>query len=124
MSLEIVGRVVKILPRQSGTGKNGAWSKCEFVIETMEQYPKKVCISAWGDKSDNLEQQCPVGKTVKVAVNIESREFNDKWYTDVRAWRIEPYQEQEAQAPLSAIVEPDDFLETFSDEGMKDIVPF
>lgn len=124
MSLEIVGRVVKILPRQSGTGKNGAWAKCEFVIETTEQYPKKVCISAWGDKSDNLEQQCPIGKMVKVAVNIESREFNEKWYTDVRAWRIEPYQEESETTPLSAIVEPEDFFETVSDANLEEIVPF
>jgi len=126
MALEIIGNVVKILPRQNGVGKNGAWSKCEFVIETMEQFPRKVCISAWGDKSDNLEQQCPVGKAVKVAVNIESREFNDKWYTDVRAWRIDPYQSQEGNDTLPAIVEePEDFLaSSFPDSGMEDVVPF
>ena len=124
MALEIIGKVVKILPKQSGVSKNGAWSKGEFVIETMEQYPKKVCISAWGDKSDVLEQQCAVGKTVKVGFQIESREFNDKWYTDIRAWRIEPYQMGEDTQPLSAIVDPDDFLGTFSDEGRDNAVPF
>jgi hypothetical protein len=102
-------------------GKNGAWSKCDFVIETLEQYPRKICISAWGDKSDNLEQQCPVGKTVKVAVNIESREFNDKWYTDVRAWRIEPYQAQDGFDSLPAIVEPEDFMGEFPNE---EFVPY
>ena len=124
MALEIVGRVVRILPKQSGIGKNGAWSKGEFVIETLEQYPRKVCISAWGDKSDNLEQQCTVGKVVKVAVNIESREFNEKWYTNVVAWRIDPYQEQEGVDVLPSIVEPEGFYEPFSDEGFKDVVPF
>ena len=124
MTLEVIGKVVRHLPRQSGVGKNGAWSKCDFVIETLEQYPKKVCISAWGDKSDNLEQQCPVGKTVKVAVNIESREFNDKWYTDVRAWRIDPYQPQDGGDTLPAIVEPDAFLSPFPDAGMEELVPF
>ena len=124
MSLEIIGKVVKILPKQSGVGKNGSWSKCDFVIETEEQYPRKICISAWGDKSDNLEQQCPVGKMVKVSINIESREFNDKWYTDVRAWRIDPYQPQDEPNALSAIVEPEGFLETFPDEEMGNVVPF
>ena len=123
MSLEIIGKVVKILPKQSGVSRNGAWSKGEFVVETMEQYPKKICIGAWGDKSDLLEQQCPVGKIVKVGIQIESREFNEKWYTDVRAWRIEPYHAEEEPQPLSAIVEPEDIFETFSDEG-KDTVPF
>ena len=124
MALEVVGKVVRILPRQSGVGKNGTWTKCDFVIETLEQYPRKVCISAWGDKSDNLEQQCSVGKTVKVAVNIESREFNDKWYTDVRAWRIEPYQAQEGFDPSPVIVEPEDFLGSFPDSGMEELIPF
>ena len=124
MALEIVGKVVKILPKQSGVSKNGSWSKCDFVIETLEQYPRKVCIGAWGDKSDNLEQQCPVGKTVKVAVNIESREFNEKWYTDVRAWRIEPYQPQEEPNALSAIVEPEGFYETYSDAELEKDMPF
>ncbi|MCL2132643.1 MAG: DUF3127 domain-containing protein [Lentimicrobiaceae bacterium] len=126
MALEVIGKVLKILPKQNGVGKNGAWSKCDFVIETMEQYPRKICISAWGDKSDNLEQQCPAGKLVKVSVNIESREFNDKWYTDVRAWRIEPYEEQAQEGfnSLSAIVEPEGFFETFSDEQIGKDVPF
>ena len=124
MALELIGKVLKILPIQSGTGKNGAWSRGEFVIETMEQYPKKVCISVWGDKSDNLEQQCPVGKFVKVAIQVESREYNEKWYTDIRAWRIEPYQIQEELQSLPTIVEPDDFLGTFSDEGIDSNLPF
>ena len=124
MALEVIGKVLRILPKQSGVGKNGAWSKCDFVLETMEQYPRKICISAWGDKSDNLEQQCPMGKLVKVAVNIESREFNDKWYTDVRAWRIEPYEAQEEVYSLPEIVEPEDFFETFFDEEIGKEVPF
>lgn len=91
-AIEITGKIIKMLSLQSGVGKNGAWSKQDFIIETIEQYPRKICISAWGDKSDILSQ-CPVGTEVKVSVNIESREFNDKWYTDVRAWKIEPINE-------------------------------
>ena len=124
MALEIIGKVLKILPKQSGVGKNGAWSKCDFVVETLEQYPRKICISAWGDKSDNLEQQCPVGKVVKIAVNIESREFNEKWYTDVRAWKIESYESQDDSYPLPPIVEPEEFIGTYSDERMRDDLPF
>jgi hypothetical protein len=89
MALEITGKVQQILPQQSGVSKNGAWSKREFIIETLEQYPRKVCINVWGEKSDNLEQQYPVGTVVKASVNIESREYNGKWYTDVRAWKID-----------------------------------
>jgi hypothetical protein len=50
MANELSGKVMLILPEQTGTGKNGQWSKQDFVIETEEQYPKKVCFSAWGEK--------------------------------------------------------------------------
>ena len=88
MALEVNGKLIMLLPPQSGMGKNGAWTKQEFVIETNEQYPKKICISAWGDKGTQVAQ-IPVGTSVKVSVNIESREFNSKWYTDVRMWAIQ-----------------------------------
>ena len=88
MALEISGKIVKILAEQSGTGKNGVWKKQDFVIETAEQFPKKVCISAWGDKVDQL-QSLSEGEEVRVAINVESREYNDRWYTDVKAWKIE-----------------------------------
>jgi hypothetical protein len=89
MALEITGKLIKILNPQTGNGKNGTWQKQEFVIETPDQYPKKVCISAWGEKVDELKN-FSIGDNLKVSVNLESREYNEKWYTDARAWRIEP----------------------------------
>ena len=86
--LEITGKLVQILPLQTGSGKNGAWQKQEFILETTEQYPKKVCISAWGDKVDTLKN-IPEGASLKGAFNIESREFNSRWNTDIRAWKID-----------------------------------
>lgn len=88
MSIVLSGRLLNILPKQSGTGKNGPWVKQDFVIETPGEYPRKICISAWGDKADEITSY-KEGDEVKVNVNIESREFNDRWYTDVKAWRIE-----------------------------------
>ncbi len=86
--LELSGKLIQILPLQTGTGKNGNWQKQDFVIETTDQYPKKVCFSAWADKADVLKTINP-GANVKVAFNAESREFNGKWYTDLRIWKIE-----------------------------------
>lgn len=86
--LELSGKLLQVLPLQSGTGKNGNWQKQDFVIETADQYPKKVCFSAWSDKVDALKKIEP-GTIVKVAFNAESREFNGKWYTDLRIWKIE-----------------------------------
>jgi len=88
--MEITGKLVNKLPQQSGEGKNGVWVKQEFIIETMDQFPRKVCIALWGDKVRDLDSFQP-GDSLRASVNVESREFNGKWYTDVRAWRIEKF---------------------------------
>lgn len=88
MSLEITGKMVSLLPQQTGEGKNGKWVKQEFILETQGEYPRKVCVSAWGDKAKDAENLRP-GETIKVSINIESREYSGRWYTDVRAWRID-----------------------------------
>jgi len=88
MALEIIGKLIKTLPVQSGTNARGTWSKQEFILETLEQYPRKICISAWGERVNELSA-VPAGDVLKVSFSIESREYNERWYTDVRAWRIE-----------------------------------
>ena len=89
MALEITGKVFQILPMETGEGKNGPWKKQHFIVEYMDgNYPKKVSVMAWGDKADMLKNLQP-GTEVKVAFNVESREYNGRWYTDVKAWRIE-----------------------------------
>lgn len=86
MSMEIKGRVVQLLAPQTGQGKKGTWRKQEFIIETQSQYPKKVCLSMWGDKIDQFKLQ--TGEMVTVSVELESREYNSRWYTEARAWKI------------------------------------
>lgn len=88
MSLEITGKLVSVLPEVTGTGRNGAWVKQSFVMETEGQYPKQVCFDAWGDRADAVKNMKP-GEAIKVSFEPESREFNSKWYTNLRAWRIE-----------------------------------
>lgn len=88
MSMELTGKLLQKLNRQTGEGKNGAWVKQEFIVETLEQYPRKICIAAWGTRVDDLDRLQP-GNVLKISVNVESREFNGRWYTDVKAWRIE-----------------------------------
>ena len=56
MALELTGTLIKILPEVTGAGKNGSWVKQEFVLETADQYPKKVCLSLWGDKVSDLKK--------------------------------------------------------------------
>jgi hypothetical protein len=91
--MEVKGRVEQILPVQSGVSKAGKeWSKQEFVIETEEQFPKKVCFTLFGDKL-SLLNGINVGSEVEVAFNLESREFSGKWYHNINAWRINPAQQ-------------------------------
>jgi hypothetical protein len=85
--MEIKGRVVGILPEQNGESRNGTWRKQEFILETFDQYPKKVCIVVWGDKIDEMMPQ--EGQEVQASINVESREYNGRWYTDVKAWKID-----------------------------------
>ena len=79
---------MQILPRQSGTGKNGPWIKQDFIIETQGDYPKKVCVSSWGEKAGEVTE-FKEGDEMKININIESREYNGRWYTDIKAWKIE-----------------------------------
>jgi len=84
--MEIAGVVVNLLPLQTGQGKNGTWKKQEFILETPGQYPKKVCVSLWGEKAD--ETKLSIGDKITASINVESREYNGRWYTEVRAWKI------------------------------------
>lgn len=86
MSMDIKGKVIQLLAPQTGQGKRGTWKKQEFVIETQSQYPKKVCLSMWGEKIDQF--RLSVGEMVTVSVELESREYNNRWYTEARAWKV------------------------------------
>lgn len=98
--LNISGVVLNILPLQTGTSKAGnQWQKQDFILETGGQYPRKVCVCLFGDNVDKFPLQ--VGQSVTVSVDIESREFNGRWYTDVRAWNV-VYNGQQQGAPAPA----------------------
>ena len=99
MALELVGKLIKVLPEVSGQSQKGPWSKQEFVIETLDaSYPKKVCLTAWGDKVADLKQYA-TGDTLKATFSAESREYNDRWYTELRAFRIELAEGDSGSAP-------------------------
>ena len=97
------GRLVQVLEAQEGQSTRGAWKKQDFVIETAEQYPKKVCICCWNEKTDEIAK-FQLNENVRVSVNIESREYNSRWYTDIKAWRIEKMdqQDQPVSSPSNA----------------------
>ena len=99
MALEITGKIIQIMDETSGTSKSGnAWTKQEFVIETFDTFPKKVMISTMGDKVAELKK-FKAGDQIKASLNLESREWQGRWFTDVRAWKIEGDGQQGSSAP-------------------------
>ena len=96
--MEIVGKVVQLGTLIEGNSPRGPWKKQELIIETIEQYPKKVCLLCWNERVNDANSFF-VGQTIKAQISIESREFNGKWYTDVRAFRFDL--EQPAQQPAA-----------------------
>ncbi len=99
MTLKITGKITEILEVQSGTSKAGkAWQKQEFVIETEEQFPRNVCFTLFNDKTNLLEGYKKDDK-VDVSFNLESREFNGRWYHNINAWKIEKEEQLNSPAP-------------------------
>jgi|GEM_PF-80978 len=86
--MELIGKVIQILPLKEGVSKAGnPWKLQEYILETLgTQYPRKVCVELFGDNVDKFPLQ--VGQDVTVSIDIESREFNGRWYTSVRAWNV------------------------------------
>lgn len=85
--MEIKGRIYSVLPLVSGTSASGEWYKQDFVIETFDQYPKKVCMSIWG--KDKIEQfRLNISSTVTVFFELSSKEWNQKWFTEARVSNI------------------------------------
>jgi hypothetical protein len=85
--MQLTAKLIELLPLQSGTGKNGEWKKQDIVVETDGQYPKKICISLWGNKIE--EGKLQIGNMLDLNFDVESREYNGKWYTDCKAWKID-----------------------------------
>ncbi|MCQ2285371.1 MAG: DUF3127 domain-containing protein [Bacteroidales bacterium] len=135
--MEIAGTLIQKMPIASGTGKNGNnWQKQECVIETVDtQYPQKVCFSLWGDKVDQMNS-FNLGDRIVVSFDLSSREFNGKWYTDVRAWKValqgqpqgqpQPQAAAPAQAPstFTPAAETLPEVNTFSEGAGNDDLPF
>ena len=139
--MDIVGKIIQVLPEQSGMSKTGnPWKVQSYVLETQEQYPRKVCFEIFGE--DRIKNNpCKVDDVVTVSFDIESREFNGRWYTSIRAWKIQqgdmtqvaaqpaaaapaaaPAPAAAAAAPVEPTVAPDPFDATAGD-GTSDL-PF
>lgn len=98
--MEIQGKIIAVLPVATGEGKNGTWRTQSYVLETMEQYPRKVCFELWGDKIDQFP--IVIDDMVNVSFDINSREWNGRWFTSIRAWKIDKVNNEVGHAPSAA----------------------
>jgi hypothetical protein len=85
--MQLTAKLLTLLPLQTGKGKNGDWKKQDLIVEIGDTYPKKICISVWGDKIN--PSVLVLGNELKIDFDVESREYNGRWYTDIKAWKIE-----------------------------------
>jgi len=99
--MEIQGKIIAKLPLVTGQGKNGEWRLQEYVLETTEQYPKKVCFGLFGDRID--KNPVDIDDFVTVSFDIESREWNGKWFTSIRAWKIEKANQEQTTPPTEVM---------------------
>jgi len=106
MSLEITGKLIQVLPEQTGEGRNGTWVKGSFVIETQEQYPKNIAFVVWGDMVNKIKSY-KEGDMLNVFFDVQSREYNSRWYTDVKAWKMEKAGTGNSQQPDFGNVPPE-----------------
>ena len=85
--MDAEGKIIVKLPLQSGVSKAGnQWSKQEYVLETQEAYPKKIHFSFFGDRANQYPLE--VGDQVRLSFDIDSHEYNGRWFNDVRAWAV------------------------------------
>ncbi|MBR5851911.1 MAG: DUF3127 domain-containing protein [Bacteroidaceae bacterium] len=87
--MEITGKIIAVLPERGGVSKTGnEWKMQEYVLETHEQFPKKLCFNVFG--ADKIAQfNIQAGDELTVSFDINAREYNGRWYNDIRAWRVE-----------------------------------
>ena len=86
--MEITGKIIAILDPKSGVSQSGnEWKSQSYVIETIEQYPKKCCFDIFG--ADKIaECNIQIGEVLTVHIDIDARQWNDRWFNSIRAWKI------------------------------------
>ena len=94
--MEIQGKVIAVLPERSGVSARGEWKSQTYVIETQEQYPKKMAFDVFGaDRIANFGIQ--FGEVINVSFDIDAHEYQGRYFNQIRAWNVS---RQEQQAPV------------------------
>ena len=126
-AIYIEGQITAILPETRGVGQRGEWVSQDFVLKTDDNYPKNICFTILG--ADKIkEANIRIGDVVSIGVNIESREFNGRWYTSIKAWSVKKKFEAQAakQAPPAPTPQPSQPTQTQTSSSVDntDDLPF
>lgn len=114
--MELQGTIIQVFDEENGISKNGnAWRMQPFLLETDGNYPKKAYIEVFGDEKIK-NAHIVKGAHVNVGFDIESREFNGRWFTSVRAWKVEV----EDKSGNGNVIKPDD--KTFDASNDSDLI--
>lgn len=95
--MDLQGKVIVVLPERSGVSARGEWKSQDYVIETHEQYPRKMAFSVFG--ADRIAQfAIKAGEEITVSFDIDAHEYQGRWYNSIRAWNIQRVDVATAQA--------------------------
>lgn len=111
--MKIIGRLVQVLQVKEYNSQKGTNVKGGFVIETQEQYPKKICFDLWGQDKCNAVGVLPMNTLIEVSFDLASREYQGKWYTDVRCFKVDYANQQQflSQQPQMVTPQEPDFIQ-------------
>ena len=91
--MEIQGKVIAVLPERSGVSARGEWKSQTYVIETQEQYPKKMAFDVFGaDRIANFGIQ--LGEVINVSFDIDAHEYQGRYFNQIRAWAVSRISQQ------------------------------
>jgi hypothetical protein len=111
MDIEIIGTITNILPKVTGTSQKGDWSKQEYVINVEgenEQYPRSICFQIFGEEKINTAA-LRLNERVRVHLDIDCHEYNEKFYNQISCWRVDRNNEQQANQGLFSSQAPQQF---------------
>ena len=99
--MEIQGKVIAVLPERSGVSARGEWKSQTYVIETQEQYPKKMAFDVFG--ADRLAQfNIRSGEVINVSFDIDAHEYQGRYFNQIRAWNVTKVSQQAAQQAMAS----------------------
>jgi hypothetical protein len=122
MAFELSGKIIAVLDQKSGISKTGtSWSVQQYVIETHEQYPKKMCFDVFCE--DKISQfNIQIGDELKLFFDVDAREYNGRWYNSFKAWKVEKVNE----SPLQTIqdISDNDVVFGMPFDSVDEVPPF